>query len=271
MVRVVGSNGFLGTQIVDYLSARGLAVAKYDLSGNGCRKLDITSFDSCDLDFVEGDVVVLLAAVSSPDVCKNNYSLAYSINVIGTSRFIDECLKRKCKIIFASSDAIYGDTGLNAVDEYSQPKPFGPYAQMKFEIENRYKGFELFKAVRFSYVFSGHDKFSLYLKECCSRGNEAEVFEGLFRNVVSVDVVLESIYRLCINFAFNEYYAVNISGNQCLSRHDLAKVFKNNIDHSLSFKCVPVPSSVLESRPNSIRTKSLFLEKLLGHKIKNLM
>ena len=83
----------------------------------------------------KGDVIFLLASISSPDICKTHFNLAYKINVEGTRKFIKEIIKRNAKVLFFSSDIVYGNTE-KPVDENSFPNPLGEYAKMKNVIEN---------------------------------------------------------------------------------------------------------------------------------------
>ena len=271
MIHIIGANGYIGTRLCKEMESAGLIFDCYsDVSDSKCAEFNLTESDCDSLDFCGGDVVVLLAAISSPDVCQNNYSLAYNVNVVGTSRLIDYCLSRDVRVIFLSSDTVNGPT-TSPKDEYSTVEPFGNYARMKYEIELKYKNSSLFKTLRLSYVLSDSDKFVCYLKKCAQEHIVAEVFNGLYRNVIKLEIVLEAIIKLCLNFNFNDYYLVNVSGNQNLSRLDLAKWYKRNIDHNLVYKEIEVPETILNGRPNIIETKSLFLEKLLNHKIDNLL
>ena len=93
---------------------------------------------------------------------------------------------------------------------------------MKYEIEKTFCNSKSFKTIRLSYVLSDHDKFF-------DKNTKAEVFDGLFRSVVRLETVLESVYCLINNFNFNDYYLVNISGNKCISRKDLAEYYKKKI------------------------------------------
>ena len=272
MIHIIGANGYIGTKLCAFLDKRHDVFSCYsDIEDKRCAKLDLRNFKEEDLDLKEDDVVVLLAAISSPDVCQNNYEFAYSINVIGTSRLIDYCIKKQANVIFLSSDTVNGDTKNETNDEFSEVNPFGNYAKMKYEIECKYKNSKRFKTLRLSYVLSNEDKFCKYLSECVIENKPAEVFNGMFRNVILLDTVLESIYCLCHNFSFNDYYLINVSGNQNLSRKDLAEWYKIHINNKLVYNIIPVPDFILNGRPNIIRTKSLFLEKLLGHKIENLL
>lgn len=271
MIHIIGANGYIGTKLCNEMDKRGIDYDCYsDIVDAKCKEFNLLDSDLKVLDFSSGDVVVLLAAISSPDICQNNYEFAYSINVTGTTRLIDYCLERGVRVVFLSSDTVNGPND-RPYDEYDSVSPFGNYAMMKYEIEMKYKNNPLFKTLRLSYVLSDSDKFIKYLKDCIDRNIIAEVFNGLFRNVVKLEVVLEAIISLCQNFDFNDYYLVNVSGNQNLSRLDLAKWYKTNIDSRLQYKEIDVPESILKGRPNIINTKSLFLEKLLKHKIDDLL
>lgn len=272
MVHLIGANGYIGLKLTKYLLDKD---AKFDSFSNvvdeNCKFFDLSKPDCKSLNLKEDDVVVLMAAISSPDICENNYELAHQINVVGTSLLIDYCIAHKVKVIFFSSDTVNGATDDKTNDEYSEVNPYGNYAKMKYEIEKKYRDQKYFKTIRLSYVLSNEDKFTSYLNNCVKSQEKAEVFRGLYRNVILLETVLEAVYKLINNFWFNDYYLVNLSGNQNLSRADLALIYKRDINQNLEYNIVPTPKLILESRPNIIKTKSLFLEKLLGHKIKDLL
>lgn len=272
MIHLIGGNGYIGKRLSTYLKERSVLFDSYsEKPDNEAKFLDITSFVPNDYHFDSNDIAIVLAAISSPDLCTNNYKMAYGINVIGTTNFINYCLSVGCKVIFFSSDAVNGPTFGKANDEFSKVHPFGKYAEMKYEIESRFKSCKLFKTIRLSYVLSDCDKFTNYLISCTKNKTSAKVFNGLYRNTIYLDTVLESVYMLSTHFDFNDYYLCNISGNQLLSRLDLANKYKKEKDPFLSIEKIDVPKEILESRPNVIETKSLFLEKLLGHKLADII
>lgn len=271
MIHIFGSSGFIGTKMQAFFRKEGKKFVCYsDTTENDCIKFNLMSFCTTDLNINKGDFVILLAAISSPDICQNQYDLAYRVNVEGTSKLIDYCLNRCANVLFFSSDAVNGSTIQGPNNEFSTVKPVGNYAKMKYEVEQKFKNRKHFKAFRLSYVLSDEDKFSKYLQSCSNGNKEAEVFDGLFRNVIKLEIVLEATLCLLNDFDFNDYYLVNLSGNQCLSRKDLALVYIRDIDPSLKYRLIPVPDDILKGRPNVIKTESLFLEKLLKHRIDNI-
>ena len=65
-----------------------------------------------------GDTVAFCAAISEPSVCANQFQDSLRVNVTSTGDFIYEALKRGCKVIFLSSDAVYG----NVLGEFDERK-----------------------------------------------------------------------------------------------------------------------------------------------------
>lgn len=267
MYHIIGASGFIGTKLIEFFNHRG--IKDYIGYSNGTideyKKLDLTNINYQLFDYIyDDDIVVFLAAISSPDVCENNYQFARSVNVIGTETFITECLKKKANVIFFSSDVVYGgNTGVNT--ELTLPNPIGKYAEMKLYIEDRFKSYVNFKVFRLSYVLSEKDKFLKYLAECHKKNKVADVFDGLYRNVIMLQDVLDSIYNLSIRFNEFSNRVFNICGEDCLSRVDLTEYFIEEFNE-INYKIIQVPEDILSSRPNKIEVMSLYLDKLLNRK-----
>jgi nucleoside-diphosphate-sugar epimerase len=88
-VLVTGGSGFIGTNLILGLKEKGYEVVNLDRveSGLDVRNIvaDITNPDFAFLDEEDFDYVVHLAALSSPQRCKDAKE-AYEINVNGTLR-----------------------------------------------------------------------------------------------------------------------------------------------------------------------------------------
>jgi dTDP-4-dehydrorhamnose reductase len=272
MIHIVGSTGFIGKRLIEAFKSKGLldfiAYSRYDKIG--FTKLDLLRIDDKIFDSInKRDVVVFLAAISSPDFCEENYEVARKLNVTNTEYFIKKCLNNETNVIFISSDLVYGNNfGIN--DEFTLPSPIGRYAEMKLEIEKKFGDNEKFKILRLSYVLSDNDKFFNYLNYCYENNLVAEIFDGIYRNVVLIEDVLESIINLTIRFNEIQTRIINVCGDSCLSRVHLAKYFINNYK-IVKYKIIEVPSNILKSRPNKIEVKSLYLEKLLKRKVKQII
>jgi len=266
MIHIVGASGYIGKKLESYLINLGFEDLRLysEVNSDKYKKINLIDIDNSNLsDFKKDDIVILLAAISSPDVCETNYQLARSINVLGTSKLINICFQRKIKVLFFSSDIVYGfNKGIN--DENTKPNPSGNYAKMKYEIEEIFKENPLFKVFRLSYVLSDEDKFISYIKKTLVNGEIPEIFNGLYRNVIHIDDVLLGILKIIENFYIVNSSIINMCGQDLLSRVDLAKIYFNNQINN--WKVIDVPEEMLKTRPNIIQTQSLYIEKILGRK-----
>lgn len=271
MIHVIGASGYIGKKLEDYFSLHSVKdlMLYSDIPDEKYIQLNLLDLrDETFEPFKKNDIVIFLAAISSPDVCENNYELAKSINIDGTVKFIDACIKKEVNVLFFSSDVVYGfNTGVN--DENTKPYPHGNYAKMKFYIEEKYKGNDHFKVFRLSYVLSEEDKFINYINQCIMNKTIPEVFNGFKRNVILIEDVLESVYNISQNFNIVKSSIINICGEDSLSRVDLANYF--NRKQKFDYKIINIPVQMLKSRPYTIITKSLYIEKILGRKPKKIM
>ena len=102
-IAIVGSSGYIAQHITNELTYDNVLIGR-----NEELSLELESPERFDYDALNGiDIIIFTAAVSGPDICAQEYEHCWDINVKGTSRFIQEALDRKCKVIFFSSDAVY--------------------------------------------------------------------------------------------------------------------------------------------------------------------
>lgn len=267
MWHIIGSTGFIGKNLLRRLPYETdyLCYARNPISGE--IPIDIAqpgSFFKSMSTINAGDFVVLLAAVSSPDICRDHYGEAYAVNVAGTKAFIEECLRRDARVLFFSSDVVVGGTD-HAHDETMPVHPAGNYGTMKYEVERAFAGDPRFKVFRLSYVFSKEDKFMRYLQTCAENGETADVFQALYRNVVYLNDVLDAVIALGGSFGNWENSVFHLSGPELLCRADMTECFKRFVAPALRYTTsIPKPH-FFEARPNCIETKSLYFSRLIGH------
>jgi dTDP-4-dehydrorhamnose reductase len=219
-----------------------------------------------DFDFTtikRDDAIVFFAAVSSPDICEKKREYAYKINVEGTEIFIENCIKKEARVLFFSSDVVYGKANCIS-DENAPVAPFGAYADMKREVEEHFKDSKLIKIFRLSYVWSKKDKFTKYLESCAVEKKVAEVFDSLFRNVVYINDVTECIYNLFQTWELWNNQIFHICGRQLLSRYDIARIFQEEVFNDFNFVDVEPDTDFYTGRAKTIAIKSIYLEKLLN-------
>lgn len=269
-LHIVGSTGYIAKKLCENIpeGMQSICYARSPVSKE--RYLDVTRFSSNDCEPIQsGDVVILLAAVSSPDRCHTDYEEAYAVNVTGTERLIQECLRRDARVLFFSSDVVVGETNC-ACNETASVSPVGCYAQMKYRVERRFAEEPRVKVFRLSYVFSKEDKFMRFLEHCTASGELAQVYQALYRNVVYIQDVVEAAINLGQAFDAWKNPVFHVSGPEVLCRADLAELYRRIVDSRLQFESVVPEEPFFHARPNRIETSSLYLEKLLGRKPMNI-
>ena len=210
-----------------------------------------------------GDTVAFCAAISEPSVCANQFQDSLRVNVTSTGDFIYEALKRGCKVIFLSSDAVYGNV-LGEFDEEETVDPLGVYAEMKAVVEKRFLEYPLFKVLRLSYNFFKEDRFTTYLRNCAKEGATAEVFDPFGRSVVHRDDTVDAIIALYNNWDVCEESVINCGGPETLSRVEFAKILKDSVYPDLKMKMVTPNEKFYNDRPAIVSMRSNHLEEVLG-------
>ena len=163
LVLVTGGAGFIGSNLVDALLAKGHSVRILDDMSTG--KRSNLPMDNPKVELIEGDVadaslvtrvmagcsaVVHLAAVASVQASVDDPVRTHQSNFIGTLNVCEGMREAGIKrVIFASSAAVYGNNGEGESIVEDTPKaPLTPYASDKLSSEyyldfyRRHHGFE---------------------------------------------------------------------------------------------------------------------------------
>ncbi len=261
----VGATGYLGGVLYRAAATNGAARGTSSTGRNGLLPLNLDDVDQFDFNQISsGEVVLFTAAVSAPDACERDKIRAVAINVTGTAEFIQRALDRGARVIFFSSDAVYGEQQ-EGFDESAACNPIGAYAEMKREIEELFAHAQPFKAVRLSYVFSKEDKFTRYLSECWRNGVEANIFHPFFRAVIHRDDVVQGVLELARRWHDFPMRVVNFGGPAVLSRVDIAETLRDVCLPGLRCEVTEPAVEFFANRPRVIAMQSPVLAKLLGH------
>jgi dTDP-4-dehydrorhamnose reductase len=261
---VVGARGYVGSALFSSANKTGSAIGTSSSYGNDLKPLRLDAPADFDYGKIQpGDVVMLTAAISAPDICAREHDRAWAVNVTGTSSFIQSVIKRGARVVFFSSDTVYGERK-DEFDETATCTPAGAYAQMKREVEKRFSGNALFKTIRLSYVFSRTDKFSGYLAGCADRDEVAELFHPFYRAIVHRDDVVEGSLALAAHWDEVPEQVINFGGPQVLSRIEFAECLRGAHLHDLRFKVTEPGADFFKNRPRVIAMTSPVFSRLLG-------
>lgn len=263
---VVGASGYIGKAL--YLGkpsgvqnpVRGTS----STGGGGLLRLQLDRPEEFDYSVIQAsEVVVLTAAISAPDVCAREHERAWAVNVTGTSEFVARVIAQGARVIFLSSDTVYGERN-DEFDEHVACNPAGEYAQMKHAVEKRFDREPLFKSIRLSYVFSRADKFTKYLSQCAERGGEADIFHPFYRAVIHRDDVIDGALALAQRWSEFPQQIINFGGPQVLARTEFAQALQASVLQDLRFHVTEPEADFFKNRPRVIRMVSPILGALLG-------
>ncbi len=259
---IVGRNGLIAEEL-SRRSTYSFTSSSRDTDGFFLDLSDSEYFDYRSIE--QGANIILLAAVSSPDECKNDFDKAYNVNVTGTRYFIRKAIEKGAKVLFFSSDVVYGNV-TESVDEDFPTHPFGEYARMKDEIEKAFESEKNFKVFRLSYVLSKEDKYLKYLRSCMAENKIAEVFHPFRRKIIFIGDVLDAIEAILDRWYEFPNQKFNICGSENISRKDIADYYNEAVNNRLKYTLVEPNEAFWKARPKEINIVSLYLEDLLGRK-----
>lgn len=267
-VAIIGSNSYIGKSLTPFLKSMDYETVGISKSEGKYTDIlmDLTSYSNFCFDFLdEVDYVIMIAAVSSPDMCEMQQELCYKINVEGTSYCIREALKRNCKVLFFSSDAVYGEDVGAPFTELSPCLPISNYGKMKNSVEMAFIGEENFKALRLSYVFSYYDKFTQYYLSCINKQITAQIFHPLYRNVICLEDLLHTVSVVMDKWYDINYSVLNVCGNELISRINIVDTINRIINKDINYSIIPMNKEFLSIRPKITNMKSLYLPTLLNN------
>lgn len=139
-VLITGIDSFTGKHLSSYLEKSGFDVYGTSLFANADKKhqCDITKKNQIIdvLKIVEPDYFIHLSGISF--AAHENSEDFYKVNTIGATNILDAFLEldlKPQKIILASSATVYGNQGLEVLDESLCPKPANHYGASKYSME----------------------------------------------------------------------------------------------------------------------------------------
>jgi len=145
-VLITGIDSFTGKHLSIYLQKNGYDIYGTSLSKNDNKKYrcDITKIDDIKsiLSIVKPDFLIHLSGISFAG--HGNSEEFYKVNTIGTTNILDSIVDLKLdlkKIILASSATVYGNQGVEILDESLCPKPANHYGASKYAMESLVNGY----------------------------------------------------------------------------------------------------------------------------------
>lgn len=262
-IAIVGSSGYIAGFLRQHFAEDPSVeqILKIDQDESADVRINLAEpkkFDYSCLDSI--DFIVFTAAISGPDMCAQQYDFCWNINVTGTSHFIREAIKRNCKVLFFSSDSVFGDIPGKIYDEESSTEAQTPYGKMKKAVEEQFKKDSHFKAIRLSYVASAKDKFINYCLKCIESGEEADVFHPFYRNVIVVSDVVDVVQWFAKHFDEYKPFVLDVAGKELVSRVRMADELNRYFGGKLKYTISSPGGDFYQNRPKITQMKSLYMQ-----------
>lgn len=263
-IAIVGSSGYIAGFLFQRFHNESFVdeIVRIDQNELADVRLNLQEPEKFDYEILNRiDFIVFTAAISGPDKCATDYDFCWNINVTGTKYFIKEAVGRNCKVLFFSSDAVFGDIPGMIYDEKSETKARTPYGRMKKAIEDEFKSEKNFKAIRLSYVASTKDKFVSYCLGCIERGEVADIFHPFYRNVIVVSDVVNVVLWFAKHWEDFEPFVLDVAGKELVSRVRIADEINRIVGDKLKY-VISVPNDEFyNNRPKITQMKSLYLDR----------
>ena len=144
---VTGSNGYLGQFLCNFLTENGHCVSAISRGGNKNSLINSRNYFGVDLTIekdiigvvssIKPDIIIHNAAMSKPDVCAANKEACLLQNVIATKYLLKAAAINNARLIYVSTDFIFGENGPHS--EESTPDPLNFYGETKLMAEELVK------------------------------------------------------------------------------------------------------------------------------------
>lgn len=153
-VLVTGATGQLGWDVMKELKKCGI-----DCRGTGSKDLDITNRDAV-MQYIRTyrpDAIIHCAAYTAVDKAEDEPEICGKVNADGTSYIAEACKMVDAKMIYISTDYVFGDDGDKPHEVDDPPHPLNAYGQTKWEGEEAVRRIlKKYFIVRISWAFGEH-------------------------------------------------------------------------------------------------------------------
>jgi len=249
-ILITGIDSFTGTHLSKYLIECGYEVYGTSLFKNGDKKYkcDITSKDEIKdvLQKVFPDYCIHLSGISF--AAHGEIEDFYRVNTIGTTNILDAFVEldlKPNKIILASSATIYGNQGLEILDETICPRPANHYGASKYAMEclahDYFKKLPIIITRPFNYTGVGQAEHFLIPKIVKHFREKKETIElgnlDVSREFNDVEYVCE-VYKRLLECQ-TQSKIVNISSNKGIKLLDVIDMMNTLADYKIEIKVNP--------------------------------
>lgn len=153
-ILVTGATGQLGWDVVKELKKRNI-----ECRGVGSKDLEITDKEAvfAYIQAYQPDAVIHCAAYTAVDKAEDEPEQCRDVNVNGTACIAEVCREIDAKMVYISTDYVFGDDGDRPHEVDDPVHPLNVYGQTKWEGEEAVRhALQKYFIVRISWVFGEH-------------------------------------------------------------------------------------------------------------------
>lgn len=256
-VIVTGAGGQLGTDVMAELLNLGYEAIPADLP-----EVDITDKDKTVSFIVENnpDAVIHCAAFTAVDKAETEREICRSINVDGTENIAYSCRLCGAKLLYLSTDYVFGGKGDIPYEIDSEISPCNFYGETKYLGEEAVKKNEKHFIVRISWVFGKNGKnFVKTMLRLSEEKNEISVVNDQIGSPTYTPDLAALLCRMIATEKYGTYHATN--EGYCSWAEFAARIMEISGKET---RIIPIPSSEYKSaavRPENSRMSKVSLDK----------
>lgn len=218
-VLVTGATGQLGWDVMKELKRRGI-----DCQGTGSKDLDITDREAV-MQYIgvyRPDAVIHCAAYTAVDKAEDEPEFCRKVNADGTVYIAEACKLVDAKMVYISTDYVFGDDGDRPHEVDDPPHPLNVYGQTKWEGEEAVRRIlQKYFIVRISWVFGEHG--NNFVKTMLRLGKERKEISVVADQFGAPTYTADLAPLLCDMVMTDKYGTYHACNSGCCSWAEFAK------------------------------------------------
>lgn len=224
-VLVTGATGLLGGEVVDVLKSRNI-----ECRGIGSKDLDITQEGKVHkyIKAYRPDAVIHCAAYTDADKAESEPEKCRAVNALGTAYIAEACREIDTKMVYISTDYVFGDDGDRPHEVDDPVYPLNVYGQTKWEGEEAVRRIlRKYFIVRISWAFGKHgDNFVTTMLRLGQTHKEISVVADQFGAPTYTADLAPLLCDMVQTEKYGTYHACNAG---CCSWAEFAEEIFNNM------------------------------------------
>jgi len=230
---ITGSNGFLGRHLIYFLNEKKIEIIATNRGvvrgflPESIAYIDVDLVDdeklNCVIASTKPNIIIHTAAMSKPNECETNRELCISQNVSTVENLIKICKKNNIKLIFTSSDFVFGDGNNHRENDECYPLNFYGESKLKAEKIIINSGIE-YCIVRPVFIYGKkiegiRSGFIQWVEENLMTKKIIRVVDDQLRTATYVEDICFVVYQIILK---NVNGIFNIAGEEILTPYSMA-------------------------------------------------